>query len=222
MRAGAPDNTSLHWESIGYGRRSSPGAWRVCGLISEAEGRFEKGDAPPAIVAVHLPEAFGETGVQRVGGMFKAFGSGDSDGLAVHRQAHVERSVVVHQRSEWAGIAVVRGDEMQRERVEDGKRGERRRPRGAFRHLDGEHFMTESFRQLRTLPRRVAHCGGRRDGARFREEYLVGHRGERSRAAQQGLKSRIDFSPIMNRRGSDQRLAPRRQGQQSNGAFDSG
>src|SRR5438876_3369791 len=82
------------------------------GLIGETENCFEEGDAPPAVVAVHLPESFGETGVERVEGMFEALSSGDGDRLAVHGQAHLGRSIVIHQGSDGATVTVVGGDEV--------------------------------------------------------------------------------------------------------------
>src|ERR1041384_5476656 len=80
--------------------------------------------------------------------------------------------------------------------------------------------MAEALRQFSALPRNAASGGGESDGAGFREEDLASHRGERSRAAQHGLEARICLSPIMDRRGGDQRLAPSGKRQQGEAFFD--
>ena len=71
-------------------------------------GRFRGGQFPPPEVAIHLPEAFSKPGVQRVSGVFDTFDFSEGDDPAVHGKTHGERSFVVHQRSEGAGIAMVR------------------------------------------------------------------------------------------------------------------
>jgi hypothetical protein len=83
-------------------------------LISEPEDGFKQGDPPPAVVAVHLPKALDQPGVQGMGWMFDARGCGDRDGLAVHGKAYVWGRVVFDQWRERTGIAVMRRDEMER------------------------------------------------------------------------------------------------------------
>ena len=106
-------------------------------LISEPENCFEQGDAPPAVVAVHLPEALNQSGIQCVSRMFKARGCGDLDGFVLYGKAYAWRRVVFYQWCERTGITVMRRYEMKRQSAEDIRLRKRGRTRGRCRHLDG-------------------------------------------------------------------------------------